>query len=91
MTHDTGTNSLEAIFAFYADDSNPDVPTGRYTMTGSFNPDGNVVDLNVGEWIEQLGGYVMVPLDGTLNAEGNTITGTVDNPGCTEFTVQRGG
>ena len=90
MTHDTGTNSLDAIFAFYADDSNPDVPTGRYTMTGTFDPNSRAVDLDIGEWIEQPGGYVMVPLDGTLNEEGTTIDETVGNLGCTDFTVMRG-
>ena len=90
VTHDTGSNTLDAVFAFYADNSNPDVPTGRYTMLGSYNPETLSVVLDQGEWIEQPSGYVMVSLDGFINEEGTEIAGTVDNLGCTEFTVQRG-
>ena len=90
VTHDTGSNTLDAVFAFYADNSNPDVPTGRYTMLGSYSPDTLSVVLEQGEWIEQPSGYVMVSLDGFINEEGTAIAGTVDNLGCTEFTVERG-
>ena len=59
-------------------------------MTGSYDPDSGNVDLNEDAWIEQPTGYVMVSLDGFINEEGTSITGTVDNFGCTEFTVVRG-
>ena len=90
VVHNMDGHGLEAVFAFYADDSNPEVPTGRYTMIGSYEPASGNVDLNELEWIEQPGGYVMVSLDGFINDEGTSITGTVDNSGCTEFTVLRG-
>ncbi|MBT6175899.1 MAG: hypothetical protein HOI23_01540 [Deltaproteobacteria bacterium] len=90
VVHNMDGHGLEAVFAFYADDSNPEVPTGRYTMIGSYEPASGNVDLNELEWIEQPGGYVMVSLDGFINDEGTSITGTVDNSGCTEFTVVRG-
>jgi hypothetical protein len=90
VTHNFESHWLDAVFAFYADDSNPDVPTGRYSMIGSYDPDSGNVDLNEAAWIEQPGGYVMVSLDGFINEESTSITGTVDNFGCTVFTVVRG-
>jgi hypothetical protein len=90
VVHNMDGHGLEAVFAFYADDSNPEVPTGRYTMIGSYEPASGNVDLNESEWIEQPGGYVMVSLDGFINDGGTSITGSVDNSGCTEFTVVRG-
>ena len=90
VAHNLESHWLDAVFAFYADNTNPDVPTGRYSMVGSYDPDTQRVILDQATWIEQPTGYVMVSLDGYINEEGGLITGTVDNSGCSEFTVVRG-
>ena len=91
IVHESETNTLDTVFAFFADDSNPDVPTGRFTMDGSYTPDTQAVELLEDAWIEQPGGYVMISLSGTLDPEANVISGTVLESGCSTFSVARGG
>lgn len=62
-----------------------DVPPGAYTLSGT--NDGGALTLAGDEWIEQPEGYLQVGLSG--EAEGDSLTGTIDGEGCTDFSVSR--
>jgi len=79
---------INARFNFYAVPSNPGVPSGSYTMTGSSSAKGVV--LTPDHWISEPPGYEMVALSGHL-APGNqnVLAGQVTTSGCGTFSVQR--
>ena len=68
---------LTATFNFYAVPSNPGVPTGSFTMTGSYAyPAG--VKLTQGQWINQPSGYLMVDLTASPpTRDGTVLNGTI--------------
>jgi len=82
--------TLTAVFNFYAVPDNPGVPSGSFTMTGTYSAVG--VDLTHSHWISQPPGYLMVDLTAGPPSEGGTllsgnVTGPV--PGCTIFIVTK--
>ena len=80
--------SATATFTFYALQSNPNVPAGKFTMTGTYSATG--ITLSPGHWLIQPANYEMVTLDGgPLTDSGNTLSGTVTTPPCTTFTVTK--
>jgi serine/threonine-protein kinase len=81
--------SATAIFNFYAVPSNPGVPSGEFTMTGTYSANG--MHLGTGHWIKQPAGYEMAGLDaGPLTNGGKTLSGNVANAACTTFTASKG-
>lgn len=81
------SNGLKATFNFYPLPSNPAVPSGSYTMTGSYSP-GRVTLLG-SRWIHHPPGYVLVNLAGKPPPPGgNRFSGTAG--GCTTFSLKRG-
>jgi len=77
-----------AIFNFYAVSSNPSVPSGEFTMTGTYSANG--ISLNPGHWIKQPANYEMAGLNaGPLVNDGGTLTGVVTNSACTTFTANK--
>ena len=81
---DTGSGTLSATFSFYAVSSNPGVPSGSYTMTGTYSATGIV--LHQDAWINQPPGYSMVDLVAPPPS-GNTMQGSVVT--CDSFSVSR--
>lgn len=79
----------QALFHFYADPRNPRVPTGCFSMAGSYQPDRNELRLVGKDWIMRPSGYVTVDFDGTIDALGSRFTGTVKGSGCTTFDLTR--
>ena len=80
--------TLAATFDFYPIDGDPGVPSGSFTLTGSYSARG--FRLRPGHWISEPPNYLMVSL--TAPAPGNndtTLTGSVTGPGCTTFSVSR--
>jgi eukaryotic-like serine/threonine-protein kinase len=80
--------ALAATFDFYSIDGNPGVPSGSFTLTGSYSARG--FRLRPGHWISEPPDYLMVSL--TAPAPDNndtTLTGSVTGPGCTTFSVSR--
>ena len=69
-----------AVFHFHPLPANPDVPEGRYTLTGSWGADG-AVQLAPERWLEAPKDYVMVGLTGTLDAATGRLAGTIAAPG----------
>ncbi|NUT10677.1 MAG: protein kinase [Nonomuraea sp.] len=85
---DAGSGELEATFAFKADPSNPDVPSGSFAMRGRLT--GPVLELTGDRWIDQPGEYLMVDLKAAIEGDKPTaIRGIVDSDGCSTFEVRR--
>jgi hypothetical protein len=81
--------TLTATFNFYAVPDNPGVPSGSFTMTGTYSAAG--VALTHDQWISQPAGYEMVDLSsGPPIQDGTVLAGSVTTPGCSTFTVTRG-
>jgi hypothetical protein len=81
--------SATATFNFYALQSNPSVPAGEFTMTGTYSATG--IALSPGHWVIQPpANYVMVGLTGgPVTANGKTLTGHITTPPCTTFDVTK--
>ena len=81
---------LTATFSFYAVPSNPGVPSGAFTMTGSFTANGE--NFSMAHWIRQPAGYVMVNLSAGPPENGGTVlNGNVSATGgdCSTFSVKK--
>ena len=83
--------TLTATFNFYAVPDNPLVPSGSFTMAGTYSAAG--LDLRQSHWISQPAGYLMVDLSAGPPTEGGTVlSGNVAapvHPGCATFTVTK--
>jgi outer membrane protein OmpA-like peptidoglycan-associated protein len=79
-----------AMFHFYADPSNPGVPTGCTTMDGSYDPKVGTLRLNGRGWLLRPPSYQFVNFIGSVDAAGRHFSGRVEGPGCTSFQLQRG-
>jgi hypothetical protein len=89
MTQNSAT-AIEAVFNFFADPTNPSVPSGSFAMVGTFDAATSAVSLNATQWINQPSGYRTVDLRGTLSKDRRTISGQVVLAGgCSTFTVRR--
>ena len=87
---DAGKGGISATFIFGPLPENPDVPRGAYRMEGSFDSLTRKMQLHGIKWIDAPNGYVMVDLDGRMDADGARISGLVPEwPGCTVFEVSR--
>jgi hypothetical protein len=82
-----------AVFDFGATAENPTVPTGRYLMTGHFDPSpdgrGTLLVLAPDRWIIQPAGYAMVGLTASIDASARTMQGRIDEPRCTVLALER--
>lgn len=81
--------SAKAMFHFYADPRNPRVPTGCFTMDGSYDPGSGRVLLRGRDWLMRPGGYRVVSFDGLVDAEGRQFEGKVTLAGCKTFELSR--
>jgi hypothetical protein len=85
----TTASHVTAIFKFSADSTNPNVPSGRYWMSGNYHSNSGKIVLRASRWIKRPTNYIMVDLTGDV-ADGNaSISGTVLNRACSAFTVTR--
>ncbi len=80
---------LKAEFSFRAAPENPGVPSGRYSMSGSFDDKSLRLNLHAGKWIEAPDGYMMVDLVGRLSTAGDRYSGGIPMAGCTVFDLRR--
>lgn len=79
--------TLTATFNFFAVASNPSVPSGSYTMTGTYSSAG--VKLTQKQWISQPSGYEMVDIAAGPPGRGDTVlNGTITSCG-TPFTLTK--
>ena len=84
--------SVRALFHFYADPRNPKVPTGCFTMTGTYQANRKRLILVGDKWLQRPPGYEVVGFSGEIDPEGQLFTGQVVAPGlgCSTFSLQRG-
>lgn len=89
ITEATPTRA-SALFHFYADPRNPRVPTGCFTMDGTYDPASGRLQLKGREWLLKASGYRVVHFDGHVDAEGRSFTGQVSGaPSCKRFDLGR--
>lgn len=84
--------NAEALFHFYPVPQNPTVPTGCYTMMGYVDPATDTVHLDSDDktdWILRPTGYVTVNFRGRFSDGRQRITGRVEGPACSTFTMRR--
>ena len=83
-------NAITATFRFGPLPENPEVPKGSYRMEGTYDPKTRRVKLEGVTWIEYPQNYVMVGLDGRMDADGGRIAGMVPTmSNCSDFEVKR--
>lgn len=80
---------LNAWFHFQAPPDNPFVPTGCYTMTGTYDGLTRQLRLAPGGWLHQPEGYEMVGVAGEVSTDGAALEGLIDNPSCGRFATTR--
>lgn len=80
---------LRVIFAFFPVPENPSVPRGSYSLVGAESADG--VLLAAEEWIDRPADYLLLDLLVTSDIEDGmqAMTGTVQDPSCETFSVNR--
>lgn len=87
LTIDPGTRTpLKATFDFSAPATNPDVPSGSFTLTGTVRND--TLTLDPDKWITRPPGWEMVGLTGKIGPSG-TIEGNITNAACTTFELRQ--
>lgn len=84
----------QALFHFYADPRNPQVPTGCFVMDGRYDPATGYLRLDGREWLVRPSGYRVVSFEGDVDTEGRHFAGTVTGAraplrGCTTFQLAR--
>jgi hypothetical protein len=81
---------VEATFEFTydpesSDDDDSDRAEGLYRMRGKYEVKSRRLALKPEAWVREPPGYVMVGLRGTLARSGESLSGTVEGPGCSTF------
>lgn len=79
---ETDPGAVEALYEFYEVPENPGVPSGSYTLTGTY--DDHSVTLDPDEWVDQPTGYVMVGIvpDSEIVTGPGALAGRIDEPSC---------
>lgn len=78
-----------ALFHFYADPSNPGVPSGCFRMSGRFDARTGRLQLKGGRWLLRPYGYLTVDFTGEIDPAGETFVGQVTGYNCTRFELSR--
>ncbi len=84
------SDDLWSVFSFWASEYNPGVPTGSFSMRGSFDGATGYIEMDPVGWVEQPDGYVMVGLWGYYDPDALTIEGEITGgTNCTTFHLDR--
>lgn len=81
--------SIGAVFHFYATAKSPNVPTGIYSMQGTYNTKSGDLKLGGTNWIKRPQHYDMVPLSGSIDEKTGTFTGRIEFQDCKEFNLYK--
>ena len=82
----SGREIMSAIFSFR---HAPTGVSGRFGMSGSYQPGARHLRLEAGEWISQPLGYNTVDMDGVVDSSDVVFSGRIVAPGCGVFSVRR--
>jgi hypothetical protein len=85
MTLDTLAKDSGNIVALMSFGGNNGMPKGSYTLVGNWN--GAKFNLKSNEWVDQPAGYIMVDIEGEVNARG--VSGNIQSPTCSNFSAVR--
>lgn len=83
------TFGIDAIFHFHSTPGNPNLPSGKYNMYGSFDEKTRKLQLGGVGWIERPKNYDMVPLSGTIDKSNSFFTGRIEFATCKTFNLKR--
>ncbi|WP_149541057.1 hypothetical protein [Siccirubricoccus phaeus] len=86
---EAGRAHARALFHFYADPRNPRVPTGCFTMDGSYDAKTGALVLHGRDWLLRPSGYVVVDFLGRVDPAGREFSGRVQGPHCGSFRLER--
>lgn len=86
------SGQVEAILNFSPHPDNPTVPSGSFTMTGTYQKNTSLnapgtIYLKAIKWLKQPPGYRATDLQGNVFLSEKRISGTVLSPGCSTFDV----
>ncbi len=83
-------SALDATLSFYPVPKNPAVPSGVFTMTGTYNSAASIT-LQFSRWVRQPAGYTYVDLSGRLTGDKfhGTVTSGPGGTGCTTFATKK--
>jgi hypothetical protein len=81
--------SVKATFHFYGTNTNPNIPSGKYLMQGSYDKKTGKLQLGGVAWLNRPANYDMVPLSGVINGQEDSFTGRIEFIGCKKFTLTR--
>lgn len=80
---------ITAVFHFYATARSPEVPTGTYSMRGTYNKETGDLELGGTAWINRPSkDYGMVPLTGSIG-QNEVFTGRIEYEHCDQFSLRR--
>lgn len=82
-------SDVSAVFNFFANSTNPSVPSGSYKMAGTYDNSTRQLMLKGMQWINQPAGYFMVGLTGTVSQDNTQISGSVIGTNCSTFTLTK--
>lgn len=81
---------VEGQFRFYPTPKNPYVPSGRYSVSGTYDRDSQRILINPGAWIEHPKGYQTTIMIGSFDPAEATFSGYFQGiNGCTSFEAKR--
>jgi hypothetical protein len=83
----TTSGGLTATFSFYPTAGNVSVPPGSFALTGSYTAKG--FQLTPDHWISKPQNYSMVGLTGAASKSDTALSGSIESPACTTFSVSR--
>jgi hypothetical protein len=89
LVHDPSSGALAAEFAFGPSRENPDVPEGRFALSGAFDPLFMAATLTPDRWIDRPEGYGMVGVEAFYDPFADRLDGWLDDPACSDFAVER--
>lgn len=86
------SGAAKAIFEFGPHEDNPDIPSGKYQMTGTFREldDGRLeLVLQPKRWIDQPSGYTMTGLSARSTGRRRRLEGVIESERCGDIVVER--
>lgn len=85
-------DQFKGTFHFYPTSKNPDVPDGKYEVSGEYDRDGQRILINPGKWIERPKNYYNTIMIGSFDPSNRSFSAYFQGiTGCTSFEAHQGG
>lgn len=76
---------VSGLFAFYAHEDNPGVPSGCFELSGTYDAQTGAISLAPGAWLERPDNYRPVGLEGVVDLAAGEMTGLIPLAPCGNF------